>query len=58
MSKYIGTIPASGEAPCAAEQIISAPPVADVSSAMIANVGAAARDSQWEVPMAEALSLK
>jgi hypothetical protein len=51
MSRYMGTIPLSGEGSCAAEQIISALPVAAVSSAMIPNVGAAARDNQWEMPM-------
>ena len=44
MSKYIMSIPLSGDASCRAELIMSAPPVTAVSSAMIANVGAAARD--------------
>jgi hypothetical protein len=47
MSKYIGTIPLSGEASGPAEQsIFDAPPKTDVSSAMIAKVGAAASDIQ------------
>jgi hypothetical protein len=48
ISKYIGTIPLSGDASCAAEQSISdgPPPRTPVSSAMIAKVGAAARHSQ------------
>jgi hypothetical protein len=47
ISKYIGTIPLSGDASCAAEQSMAGgPPSADVSSAMIAKVGAAARHSQ------------
>jgi hypothetical protein len=53
ISAYIGTIPLSGDAPCMAEQSISGvPPSADVSSAMIAKVGAAARDSQLAAPRA------
>jgi hypothetical protein len=48
ISKYIGTIPLSGDAFWAAEQNISSgpPPGTLVSSAMIAKVGAAARHSQ------------
>jgi len=56
ISKYIGTIPLSGDAPGAAEQSISgAPPRTPVSSAMIAKVGAAARYSQSAAPIAAAL---
>src|SRR3954447_5364966 len=56
ISKYIGTIPLSGEAVCAAEQSTSgAPPPAPVNSAMIAKVGAAARYSQSAVPFVPAL---
>jgi hypothetical protein len=48
ISRYIGTIPLSGDAPCAAEQSIfdMLPPSTPASSAMIAKVGAAARDSK------------
>jgi hypothetical protein len=53
ISKYIGTIPLSGDASCAAEQSISAgPPPTPVSSAMMAKVGAAARPSQPAAPRA------
>jgi hypothetical protein len=55
ISKYIMTIPFSGDA--SAEQIMSAPPETAVSSAMIANVGAAARDNQWAAPSLAALPL-
>lgn len=56
ISTYIGTIPLSGDASCAAEQIISGapPPRTPVSSAMTAKVGAAARDSQPAMPDAAA----
>src|SRR5258708_15699686 len=59
ISKYIGTIPLSGDASCAAEQSMSAgpPPRTPVSSAMIAKVGAAARHSQSAAPSAAALPL-
>src|SRR5436190_24317219 len=59
ISKYIGAIPLSGDASCVAEQSISGapPPRAPVSSAMIAKVGAAARDSQPAAPTAAAFSL-
>src|SRR5260370_40734259 len=59
ISKYIGTIPLSGDASCAAEQSISVGPPATtpVSSAMIAKVGAAARLSQPAAPRAAALPL-
>ncbi|WP_373414145.1 hypothetical protein [Ensifer aridi] len=50
MRKYIAAIPVSGRGSCAEEQIISAPPVTAVKSTMIANVGAAARDSQSAIP--------
>jgi len=52
ISKYIGTIPLSGDASCAAEQSISGgpPPRTPVNSAMIAKVGAAARHSQSAAP--------
>jgi hypothetical protein len=57
ISAYIGTIPLSGDAPCMAEQSISGvPPSADVS-AMIAKVGAAARDSQLAAPRAGLLAV-
>ena len=48
ISTYIGIMPLSGEAPCAAEHNKSCgpPPRTAVSSAMIAKVGAAARCSQ------------
>jgi hypothetical protein len=47
INKYIGTIPVSDDPPREAEQSISGmpPPWTAVSSAMIAKVGAAARDS-------------
>ena len=59
ISKYIGTIPLSGDASCAAEQSISGgpPPRTPVSSAMMAKVGAAARDSQSAAPRAAAWPL-
>jgi hypothetical protein len=56
ISKYIGTIPLSGDASCAAEQSISGGPPPR-SSAMIAKVGAAARHSQSAAPRAAALPL-
>src|SRR5258706_5726526 len=57
ISKYIGTIPPSCDAACAAEQSISGapPPRTAVSSAMIAKVGAAARHSQSAAPSVAAL---
>jgi hypothetical protein len=59
ISKYIGTIPLSGDASCAVEHIIAIcpPPRTPVSSAMIAKVGAAARHSQSAAPRAAALPL-
>jgi hypothetical protein len=58
ISKYIGTIPANGDASCAAEQSISGgPPPTPVSSAMMAKVGAAARPSQPAAPRAGAWPL-
>jgi hypothetical protein len=59
MSKYIGTIPLSGDASCAAEQSIAGEPLSrtPVSSAMMAKVGAAARHSQSAAPGAAALPL-
>jgi len=53
ISKYIGTIPVSGD-PCPAEQIISIgpPPRTPVMSAMIAKVGVAARHSHLAMPSA------
>jgi hypothetical protein len=51
------TIPFSGDASCTVEQIMPASPVTAVSNAMIANVGAAARDSQSAAPRAATLSL-
>src|SRR5713226_4100959 len=59
ISKYIGTIPLSGDASCAVEQSISGgpPPRTPLSSAMIAKVGAAARHSQSTAPSAAALPL-
>ena len=51
ISKYIGTIPLSGDASCAAAQSMSGgPPPKPVSSAMMAKVGAAARHSQSAAP--------
>jgi hypothetical protein len=52
ISKYIGAIPLSGDAACAAEQSTSGAPAprTPVSSPMIAKVGAAARPSQWTAP--------
>jgi hypothetical protein len=57
ISKYIGTIPLSGDASCVAEQSISSgpPPRTPVSSAMMAKVGAAARHSQSAAPIVAAL---
>jgi len=57
ISTYIGTIPPSGDASCAAEQSMSGapPPKTPVSSAMSAKVGAAARQSQSAAPNAVAL---
>jgi hypothetical protein len=48
INKYIGTIPPSGDPPRAAAQSIAGmlPPSTAVSSAMIAKVGVAARDSK------------
>ena len=47
ISRYIGTMPLNGDAPCAAEQRISAgPPCAAVCKAMSAKTGVAARLSQ------------
>jgi hypothetical protein len=48
ISKYIGTIPVSGDASCAAEHSIPGMPPSwiPVRSAMIAKVGAAARASK------------
>src|SRR6266849_2075916 len=59
ISKYIGTIPLSGDASYAAEQNMSGgpPPRTLVSSAMIAKVGAAARPSQSAAPSAGAWQL-
>lgn len=47
ISKYIGTIPFSGDACCADEQSMSgwSPPETPVSNAMMAKVGAAAKPS-------------
>jgi resolvase-like protein len=53
--RYIGTIPLSGDTPCAAEHIMSAsPPDTQVRSAITAKVGAAARPSQPAAPSAAA----
>jgi hypothetical protein len=52
MSRYIVTMPSSGNEPCMEEQILSAPPVTAVRSAIIAKVGAAARHSQSAMPAA------
>jgi hypothetical protein len=46
ISKYIGIIPLSSDASCAAEQSTSRGPRTPISTAMIAKVGAAARHSQ------------
>src|SRR6266403_1224004 len=56
ISKYIGAIPLSGDASCAAEQSISggSPPRTLVISAMIAKVGVAARHSHLAMPSAAA----
>src|SRR4051794_37247291 len=57
ISQYIGAIPPSGAACCAAEQSMSAgAPGAAASSAMTAKVGAAARHSQSAAPRAKPLS--
>jgi hypothetical protein len=52
ISKYIGTIPVTGDASCVAKQSMPGmpPPWIPVSSAMIAKVGAAARDIQSAAP--------
>jgi hypothetical protein len=59
ISKYIGTIPLSGDASCAAAQGMSGtpPPRTAVSSAMIANAGAVARHSQSAAPRVAALPI-
>ena len=59
ISKYIGSIPLSGDAFCAAEQSVSGgpSPTTPVSSAMVAKVGAAARHSQSAAPRAAAVRL-
>jgi hypothetical protein len=58
ISKYIGTIPLSGDASGAAEQSMSGgPPPKPVNSAMMAKVGAAARQSQSAAPSAAARPL-
>ena len=53
ISKYIGTIPLSGD-PCLPKQSISAGPPGrtPVKRAMIAKVGVAARDNQLAMPSA------
>jgi hypothetical protein len=57
ISRYIGTIPLSGDASWAAAQSMSGgpPPGTPVSSAMIAKVGAAARYRKSAAPIAAAL---
>jgi hypothetical protein len=52
ISQYIGTIPLSSHASCPAEQSMPGmlPPWTLVRSAIIAKVGAAARDNQWSAP--------
>ncbi len=51
ISKYIAAIPLSGEAASPAEQSPSGgPPLTPASSAMIANVGVAARPNQAAAP--------
>jgi hypothetical protein len=50
ISKYIGTIPLSGDASCTAEQSMPGVPPTPVTSAMIAKVGVAARQSQSATP--------
>src|SRR6185369_3161596 len=59
ISRYIGTIPLSGDASCAVAHIIAIcpPPRTPVSSAMIAKAGAAARHSQSAAPRAAVLPL-
>src|SRR6266705_3237559 len=55
ISRYIGTIPSSGEAPAIEHNAPGDPPPrTPVSSAMIAKVGAAARYSQSDAPVAAA----
>ena len=57
ISNYIGSIPLSGDASCAAGHVIAIcpPPVTPVSSAMTRKAGAAARHSQSAAPRAAAL---
>jgi hypothetical protein len=59
ISKYIGTIPPSGDGSGAVEHIIAIlpSPRTPVSSAMMAKVGAAARPSQPAAPRAALLRL-
>ena len=56
ISKYIGTMPPSSDAPCGAAQSMSIgpPPRTPVSSAMRAKLGAAARHNQSAAPSAAA----
>jgi hypothetical protein len=58
ISTYMGIIPLSGDASCAAEQSKSGglPPRTPVSSAMSAKVGAAARHGQSAAPRAATFS--
>lgn len=55
ISRYIAVMPSIGKTSGIAEQIISAPPPAKVTIAMMAKIGAAARHSQ--LPMLAALSV-
>jgi len=56
ISKYIGTIPPTGDAFAAEQSVSSGPlPTTAVSSAMTAKVGAAANDSHLTTPGAAAL---
>src|SRR6185369_17932562 len=50
ISRYIGTIPLSGEAGAAEQSMSGGPPTTPVSSAMPAKVGAAARLSHPAAP--------
>jgi hypothetical protein len=58
ISKYIQSIPLSGNAYCVAEQSISCwpPPRTPVTNAIIAKVGAGARHTQSAAPSAAAAS--
>jgi hypothetical protein len=58
ISKYIGTMPPTGDAVAAEQRLSSGPlPATAVSSAMIAKVGAAASDSHLTMLRAAAVPL-